>query len=174
MTTQNAVWAGMLLLAATFATGCLGPLPPDAAALPPTELRAIQTRAYDQPDTKAVLKTVLDVLQDDGYIVDYGQIELGILHATKTISSSGDQDFNRTDGFFAGAAGSRSAGGTVRLEATANITAFGAGTKVRLSLQRATLSYYGPVDAGTILDAKVYQEFFAKLDRGIFLHKQGL
>src|SRR4051812_28871903 len=130
MTTRNAAWAGALLLAALLATGCRSPLPPDASALPATELRAIQTRTYDLPDTKAMLKTVLDVLQDDGYIVDYGQTELGILHATKTISASGDQDFNLTGEFFPGAAGSRSSGFAARLDATANITAFGTGTKV--------------------------------------------
>jgi hypothetical protein len=181
MTIRNAVWAGALLLTATLATGCMGTLPPDAGSLPATELRAIQTRTYDQSDAKIMLKTVLDVLQDEGYVVDYGQTELGILHATKTITASGDQEFNRTGVFFPGAAGSRSNGGTAKLEATANITTFGTGTKVRISLQRITSFiseyYYGPIianQAGTIVDAKVYQEFFAKLDRGVFLHKQGL
>jgi hypothetical protein len=184
MTIRNVACGVTLLIAAMMTTGCIHPrTAPDAAALPPTELRAMQTRTYDAPGGETMLKTVLDVLQDDGFIVDYGHTELGILHAVKTITSSGDQLFNRTDDFFAGAAGQRQyTGSTAKVEATVNVSPSGQRTKVRIGLQRTTSfiagsSYYGTVidsQAGTIVDAKIYQEFFAKLDRGVFLHKQGL
>lgn len=178
-------WKVALLLAAIAASGCVSTFnSPDAAALPPTELRAIQTRSYALQDPKSMLKTVLNVLQDDGFIVDYAHIEMGILHATKTITGTSDLLFNVTGNFFPGAAGLRVNGGTAKIEATANITPVTSGIKVRIGLQRVITTvggfygYYGTpalnTQAGPIVDGKVYQEFFAKLDRGIFLQKQGL
>jgi len=185
MNIRNAACIFALLLAISASTGCIrSQNAPDSAALPPTEVRAMQTRSYEYHDTKAMLKTVLDVLQDDGFIVDYAHTEMGILHATKTITGTGDLIFNVTGDFFPGAAGARNNGATAKIEATANVTLVGTGIKVRISLQRVNTSfvgYYGYFSApnydmqgGPIVDAKVYQEFFAKLDRGLFLQKQGL
>lgn len=184
----HTAWKCALLLVVVAATGCFSRhTAPDAAVLPPMELRAIQTRNYDQPDPKVVLKTVLDVLQDEGFIVDYGHTELGILHATKTITVTEDLAFNRTGDFFGGISGSRLSptgvyDGVADIGATVNVTRFASGTKVRVSLQRINTvvrfySYNGPIyekQGGPIVDAKIYQEFFAKLDRGMFLQKQGL
>lgn len=181
----HTAWKVALLLAVVAATGCIPTHnAPDAAALPPTELRAIQTRSYDIQSSQAMLKVVLDVLQDDGFIVDYAHTEMGILHATKTISGTSDTLFNVTGNFFPGAAGQRANGATARIEATANVTSLAKGTKVRISLQRVNnvlVGFYGyyssPIvdtQGGPIVDAKIYQEFFAKLDRGLFLQKQGL
>ena len=129
-------WKVALLLAAIATSGCVSTFnSPDAAALPPTELRAIQTRSYALQDPKSMLKTVLNVLQDDGFIVDYAHIEMGILHATKTITGTSDLLFNVTGNFFPGAAGLRVNGGTAKIEATANITPVTSGIKVRIGLQ---------------------------------------
>ncbi|MGZ4961486.1 MAG: hypothetical protein ACXWBP_03715 [Limisphaerales bacterium] len=184
MRIRNAACIFALLLAISASTGCItSHSAPDSAALPPTEVRAMQTRSYELQDPKSMLKVVLDVLQDDGFMVDYAHTEMGILHATKTITATDDLLFNRTDNFFAGAAGQRQFGGTARVDATVNVTVSASGAKVRIGLQRQTTSiggysyYFGPTvltQAGPIVDAKIYQEFFAKLDRGIFLQKQGL
>jgi hypothetical protein len=40
------------------------------------QIREIQTRTYDTHDTKAVLKTMLNVLQDDGFIVTEANTDL--------------------------------------------------------------------------------------------------
>ncbi|MDB6058922.1 MAG: hypothetical protein JWO95_2766, partial [Verrucomicrobiales bacterium] len=157
---------------------------PSASVLPASELRAMQTRSYDALTPQSAIKTVVDVLQDDGYIVDYGNIDLGILHATKVISETVDEAFSGR-GFFLEDQTYPSYGGT-RYEATVNLSAFGQKTRIRISLQRhndeITGSYLGPygdvptlrTHAGTVVDAKIYQEFFAKLDRGLFLQNQGL
>ena len=49
------------------------------------EIREIQTRTYDTSDSKMVLKTMLNVLQDDGFIITEGNVELGLLSATKEL-----------------------------------------------------------------------------------------
>jgi hypothetical protein len=40
------------------------------------QIRDIQTRRYDTHDTKAVLKTMLNVLQDDGFIISEANPDL--------------------------------------------------------------------------------------------------
>jgi hypothetical protein len=49
------------------------------------EIREIQTRSYDTPDTKMVMKAVLNVLQDEGYNIKNAETELGLLTASKEI-----------------------------------------------------------------------------------------
>jgi hypothetical protein len=181
----HTAWKCALLVVVLTATGCISTQnSPDAAALPPTELRAIQTRTYALRDQQAMMKVVLDVLQDDGFIIDYAHTEMGILHGTKTITGTGDLLFNVTSDFFPGAAGPRANGAAAKIDATANLTQLQNATKVRISLQRINTylsGYFGynsapnfNTQAGPIVDAKIYQEFFAKLDRGLFLHNQGL
>lgn len=41
------------------------------------EIRELQTRVFDTPDSVGVLKTMLSVLQDDGFIVTQANTELG-------------------------------------------------------------------------------------------------
>src|SRR3989304_1429242 len=50
------------------------------------QIRELQTRMYDTSDTKMVMKTMLNVLQDDGFIVTEANTELGFLTASKDIS----------------------------------------------------------------------------------------
>lgn len=183
MRTQNAVALGALLICAVAFSGCRTTFdPPSASVLPASELRAIQTRTYDALNQKAALKAALDVLQDDGYIIDYGNTELGILHATKIGDVGAEQSFSTPDYFRPFQPQFQL--GPARDEATVNVTDFGAKTKIRVSLQRFVPESTAQLGNGgypiitsrstLVVDAKTYQEFFAKLDRGIFLQKQGL
>ena len=59
------------------------------------------------------------------------------------------------------------------IEATVNVTAFGDKTRVRVSFQEKVLDNLGAVmEARAIDDEKFYQDFFAKVDKGIFLQKE--
>ncbi|MEJ2270544.1 MAG: hypothetical protein P8Y04_12350 [Desulfobulbaceae bacterium] len=49
------------------------------------QIRSIQTRTYETSESKLVLKAMLNVLQDDGFIVKTAVPELGLLTATKEI-----------------------------------------------------------------------------------------
>jgi len=53
-----------------------------------TQIREFQTRYYDTNDVKLVMKSVLNVLQDDGFIVKNAVPELGLLTANKEIDLS--------------------------------------------------------------------------------------
>jgi hypothetical protein len=164
-----------LIVPLIFLTGCVSPIPPlDTARFSPLQVRAMETRSYEDHDAKMTLTAVLNVLQDEGFIVDYGNADLGLLHATKTIGQTADRqaapaiaawgrDGNISPGFFS------------NIEATANVSNSGNQVKVRVNFQRRVTDLRGwTVSATPVSDPKSYQEFFAKLDRGLFIQKQGL
>ena len=49
------------------------------------QIRAIQTRTYEVYESELVLKVMLNVLQDDGFIVKTAVPKFGLLTATKEI-----------------------------------------------------------------------------------------
>ena len=48
-----------------------------------TQLRSIQSRAFNTRDTKKTLRTVIATLQDLGFVIDKADQELGTVSATK-------------------------------------------------------------------------------------------
>ena len=58
------------------------------------QIREIQTRSYDTNDTKIVMKVLLNMLQDEGFIVRNADTDLGLLTASpssKTAPTAGSQ-----------------------------------------------------------------------------------
>jgi hypothetical protein len=136
------------------------------------QIREFQTRMYDTNDLKMVMKAMLNVLQDDGYVVKNAVIELGLLTAEKEIDVE-----SKGEAFMA----SFFAGGNARwkkacvIECTANVSEFGEQCRVRVTFQQKTLDNKGGILKVTqIEDPKQYQEFFAKVDKGIFIQKEKL
>ena len=136
------------------------------------QVREFQTRSYDTSDAKMVIKAVFNVLQDDGFIVKVANVDLGLLTATREadIESKGE----RLGAILKGLYG---LGGTWKkaaiLDATANVSEFGAQTKVRMNFQLKVLDNKGGVrKLKEIDDPKYYQDFFSKIDKGIFLQKE--
>ncbi len=136
------------------------------------EIREFQTRTYDTKDTKMVMKSMLNVLQDDGYIVKNANVELGLITATKEVDVE-----DKTNSFFA----SLFSGSDARwnkdniIESSANISDHGNQTRVRINFQFKMLNNRGEVvEVKQIEDAKYYQEFFSKVDKGIFIQKEKL
>ena len=61
------------------------------------------------------------------------------------------------------------------IESSANVSEYGAQTRVRINFQLKTMNNKGEiVGVNQIDDAKYYQEFFAKVDKGIFITKEKL
>jgi hypothetical protein len=137
------------------------------------EIREFQTRDFDTKDQKLVIKALLNALQDDGFTVKNADAELGFLSATKEIDLG--------DGGIAWSFGTTGHHEAARwrklkvIDATANVTAFGAQTRVRVSFQEKIIDNLGAVmGASRIDDPKFYQDFFAKVDKGVFLQKEKL
>jgi len=144
------------------------------------QTRQVQTREYDTNDVKLVMKAVLNVLQDDGFIVRNAQIELGLLTATKEVdlqARNGSNDF--WSDFFRGIDRNRSQRESIfnklkQIESSVNVSEFGKQCKVRANFQVKILDNQGNTsEVYQVEDPKFYQEFFMKVDKGIFIQKQG-
>jgi hypothetical protein len=161
------LFLGLLLASAI---GCASARKPVKTQL---QIREMQTRTYDVPDQKLVMKALLNVLQDDGFIVRQVSSDLGFLNATKDIDlgNRGGEFFLQFNGFGVAPAVERNA----VVECTANVSDFGKQTRVRVNFQSKIMDSRGAVaEVHTVDDDKYYQDFFSKVDKGIFLQKEKL
>src|ERR1041384_4081139 len=79
--------------------------PPQKTAL---EIREMQTRSFATTDQKMVMKSLLNVLQDEGFMVKNANTELGLLTAEKDVQEGGGSSSSTT-----GSAGGANTNGLV-------------------------------------------------------------
>lgn len=157
--------------ALTYLTSCATTAPAPAKAQ--LQIRQLQTRMFETPDDKAVLKAMVNVLQDGGYMIKDANSELGILSAVR--------EYEEKTSFWAelGAAYTNTQGELAQnsvVEATANVSKHGEKCRVRVNFQIKTFKRNGGTKAvRQIADGQYYTKFFAKVHKGIFLDvDQGL
>lgn len=134
------------------------------------QTREIQTRDFDTNDTKMVMKSMMNVLQDEGFIIKNAVMDLGLLSAEKNIDIE-----NKMHAFAAAIfIGPQARLNKLQiLEASANVSEFGPKTRVRINFQTKTMDNFGcPKDVITIKDPSYYQIFFDKVGKGIFIQEQ--
>jgi hypothetical protein len=174
-----------LLLLALLAAGCTAAVEPPQTQL---QVREYQTRTFDTADHRMVMKAMLNVLQDDGYVVKNAVVDLGLITAAKDIDVAPGR--SGSDGLFGGTIvlgggpGGVIFGGpqsrpsyrkTETRDFTGNVSEFGNQTKVRVSFQRKVLDNRGDVVAvEPIEDPVFYQDFFSRMDKSLFLQKEQL
>jgi len=134
------------------------------------EMRQMQTRTYDTNGVEIVMKAMLNVLQDDDYIIEQVNVNMGFFNASKEANAEdGLQKFWETF-WWGGAATYRK---NSIIDCTANVSVFGNETKVRANFRIKLMNNRGGVEfVGQIDDPKFYQEFFSKVDKGIFIEKE--
>lgn len=187
-----------------FLSGCLvidqqrtpSPRPADQTQL---QKRQFQQREFDSTDVKTAMKSVLSVLQDDGFTVKNAVVDLGLLSAIKetqitngssrstTTSSSASDDF--WESIFRAMGGRNNTRERSRttteqpqrfekfktVEATVYVEEFGKKIRIRASFTAKILDNFGdPMQVNEVDDMKFYQEFFSKIDKGLFLTRQKL
>jgi len=163
--------AVVLLISIMLISGCATTGTPPKTQL---QIREFQTRTYETNDVKMVMKALLNVLQDDGFIVKNANVELGLLNATKEVDITNKWEafgafIGATQGYQTSFAKNRI------IEATANVSEFGTQCRVRINFQIKDMDNKGGVRAvGQIEGEKYYQDFFSKVDKGIFLQKEKL
>lgn len=184
-----------VLLACLFVvSGCV-PQEPPAKEKTQLEIRECQTRTFDVQDHRLVMKSVLDVLQDDGYMVKNVSLDLGFLAATKDVGFKGapsrarfedeylDVDFDvftprrvkKRSKFRKRQQNSSPVPSHEVIEVTVNVSEFGKNVRVRSTFQSKVFDDREAVmKVNQIEDAFFYQEFFAKVDKGIFLQQQNI
>ena len=133
-------------MAALVATQACTPPKPTQDLLAPTEaqmkIRSIQTRSFDVKDRQTAMRGVIAALQDLGFIIERANEPLGLITAARFA----EPNFYDVVGVTV----------TIRSEADGRMTI------------RANAIYNNkPIE-----DPKVYQNFFATLERSLFVGKQ--
>ncbi len=157
------------------------------------EIRECQTRTFEVSDHTRVMKSVLNVLQDEGFMVKNVDRELGFLSAVKDQGLYGrsEPQFRLASDFGVGFSIGRGMGMKSRfpngrraepprpthqtIGATVNVSQFGEKVRVRASFQGKVFDNHEAVlRVEQIEDEEFYQNFFSKVDKGIFLEHQDI
>jgi len=160
----------LLLFLLLVITGCA----PRTNEPPMTQLqiREIQTRAYPISDMKMVMKAMINVLQDEGYMISNSSLDLGLLSAEKNIDV--ESTFMRILARLADAQNARWDKQTT-IVANANVSSFGETTRIRMSFQSKTVDNFGcPSKTITLYDACLYEDFFSKVSKALFLQGESI
>ena len=184
------------LLCATLLLGCVQAVikPEDFFKLTPESLknRALQTRIFETANEKELLSASAAVLQDLGFQIEESEVEMGILRAAKERSAREFwQEFWRVVIVILSSAGSSQGGNSTQIIpvdlhqqigatlATRPLEGDDSRYTVRIFFHRTL--WKGDGQSGNqqippgaqrmeaIHDGKIYQQFFAKLSKGLFL-----
>ena len=155
--------------------GCQTTIPKEALQLSSESLktRQLQTRRFDTKDEATILSASAQVLQDLGFNLDESETKLGVIVASK------DRDATEA-GQIVGAVLIAVITGVVppvdkeqKIRAslvTRSLKDETGGMAVRITFQRVIRNDRGQISrVETLDDAKLYQEFFEKLSKAVFL-----
>jgi hypothetical protein len=177
---RHATPAALALLLGACATSQQSALPRYPQS--PLELRQAQTRAFDDVDARLVLKAALNALQDEGYVIREANAELGLVTAVMEWQSRKPNGTLRVLKWMAafptyGASllvptGSHEFSA---VEANVNVTQEATGTRVRISLVAKVTEKNGNVrSVKPVEDMLAYQSLLGRLDKAVYLQKEGL
>jgi hypothetical protein len=142
---QHSAWGIIVTAGFSFALGCATP-EPSQDLLAPTEaqmkIRSVQTRTFDVKDRQAAMRAVIAALQDLGFIIERANEPLGLVTAARFA----EPNYYDVVGVTV----------TVRPE-----------TNGRIMIRANAIYNNKPIE-----DPKVYQNFFATLERSLFVTKQ--
>ena len=137
------------------------------------EKRQFQTKSYPAKDNVLVMKSILNVLQDEGFIVYNVNSLLGYIYGVKDFDTS-DPNVDISQEF--GVTKSRLSYNGVKvatLEVSVNVTQYGEQARVRANFKRKLLNEYGNAQMiDDIDDSQYYADFYAKVDNAVALQKQ--
>ena len=154
--------------------GCAGTIPPEALRWNKETLkeRQLQTRKYDTQKEGDVLSACAALLQDLGFTLDESETELGMLLGSKDRSAVNAAEV--TAMLFVALLG----GGAMpiddkqkmRASVITHLNEDGTSMLVRVTFQRVVWNTHGQVTTSeSMKDPEIYQEFFSKLSKAIFL-----
>jgi hypothetical protein len=201
MRAPRATWYGfpsaaLVALGLLFVAGCQT-VPDKAMELPldSLQLRQLQTRKVDGIDEKALLAASVGVLQDLGFNIDESEAKLGVIVASKNRSAIDTADIVTStvttaafDLLFTALFGDHYSGdGDINYDVTQKIRvsvvtrpaldssgqARQDAQVIRVTFQRQVWDDEGHLThAESIEEPKVYQKFFDRLSKSIFLELQ--
>jgi hypothetical protein len=136
------------------------------------QIREFQTREFPAQDERLVLKAMLNVFQDDGFVIKNAVSDLGLITAEKELDVENKGDALFATLFFGDEA--RWSKNSL-MEATVNITSRSNISRLRVTFRVKTFDNRGVfVSSETLEDPAYYQQFFSKVDKGLFLQRESL
>lgn len=174
-----AVRLGGALVGALVLAACQQSVPKEALQLSPDSLqrRQAQTRVFETGDEAELLSASAGLLQDLGFTLDESEVDLGVIVASKNRDAT---EVGQVVGAVAVAVllGTRVAVDDEQRIRAALVTRKledRRGYAVRLTMQRIVWNTDGQVSkTEPIDDERIYQEFFDKLSKSVFLEAQEL
>lgn len=167
------------VLCAVVLGACAQSIPQEALQLSPDSLdrRQTQTRVFETNDETELLSASAALLQDLGFNLDESEVELGVIVGSK------DRDATEADQVAASIVMAALLGVAMPWDDEQKIRAAVItrklkdrdGYAVRLTMQRIVWNTQGQVSQTEPLDdPEMYQEFFSKLSKSVFLEAQEL
>ncbi len=169
----------LILFCTAILSGCQPRIPADALILTPESLeqRQVQTRRFDTNDEAKVLSACAGLLQDTGFNLDKSETKLGLIVASKDRSAvNAGQIVTSVLLAFLGVYMPTDQNQKMR----ASIVTYPAGESgkqiaVRVTFQRIVWNDRGIITTREgLTDPKIYQEFFEKLSKSLFLEANAL
>lgn len=164
---------GMIMLGS-----CAPYIPPEALTLQPeaASLRRLQTRRFDTTNEGELLQASLGVLQDLGFELDESESNLGLLVASKLRDVS--EPLQITAKIVIGIMSNDDlpidVSQRIRVSLITRVISPTEST-VRVTFQRLVWNDRGQVSrAESLEDPELYQEFFFKLSKALFLEAHGI
>lgn len=162
------------------AGGCATVPPPDPAS--PLLVRQAQTRIIETAESRLVVKAAISALQDEGFVIREANAELGLVTAVKEWKSRQRNEALRVLKWVAalptyGATLLVPSGRTefTVVEASVNVTQEASGARARISLVSRVIDKQGRLQSVTPVDDPLaYQALLARLDKAVFLQREGL
>lgn len=157
---------------AALAAGCSSTIPKSALSLSPQSLerRQLQTRTFDTTNESQILQASAALLQDLGFNLDSSQSTLGLLSASKERDA-------REGGQIVGAVLVSALLGVrtdydrnQRIRASVVTHPSGGKIAVRVTFQRVVWNTANQITRLEFInDVNIYEEFFSKLSKSVFL-----
>ena len=137
------------------------------------EKRQFQTRTYRATDKPTVMKALLNVYQDEGFMIYNANPLLGFIYGTKDFDTSDpDIDISKEFGLSKGRLNMNGVK-VATLETSENVTEYGETIRVRINFKRKLLNVYGNAQfIEDINEDTFYTDFFEKLETAIILQHQ--
>jgi hypothetical protein len=134
----------MAVLLCLVVTGCAGTTPEVTGSGSQLAARQIQTRDYDTLDKQLTMRSVLATMQDLGFTIDNADLTLGTITGTRIYYEDDYENF------------------TMRMTVTVR----------EKEDNRVSVRANARLDDKAISDPRTYQDFFAALDKAMFLTLQ--
>lgn len=173
-----------IFLLCLYVTGCVTTYPKDFLKLSENNLqmRQLQMRQFETTNEKEIISACAGALQDMGFTLDDSEVELGLIVASKDrdATNAGQVAMATMSVFLSALSGASSNAFAyidkvqkIRASVVSRLNAEGNKIAIRVTFQRIVWNNTGNISrVETLNEPKLYQGFFEKVSKAIFLEGQ--